>query len=135
MRNSPPSRTLPEAPDLLCEDASLVGASGGRTDSATLETATRICSGEQLSNFLFVNKIFAWLGGLKLLKKAAMLGDGLEFLIDILGALEAGVHIWRPSLPLASKVCTEIASAFMLSTISQRICPLDLRLAGDPAQP
>lgn len=82
-----------EANDLLRQGMNLVGAIGERSSRAALEAATRICAGDLLSTIFFMNKIHPWLDGQTPLERAERSDEGLEFVIDMIGAIEAGVHI------------------------------------------
>ena len=71
----------------------LVGATGQRSRRAALEAATRIYAGDLLSTIFFMNKIHPWLDGQTPLERAEQSEEGLEFVIDMIGAIEAGVYI------------------------------------------
>ena len=78
---------------LLREGVHLRGSTGKRSERAALEVATRIYAGDLLSTIFFMNKIHPWLDGQTPLERAEESVEGLEFVIDIIGAIEAGVHI------------------------------------------
>ena len=82
-----------EANDLLRQGMHLVGAIGERSSRAALEAATRICAGDLLSTILFMNMIHPWLEAQTPLERAEQSDEGLAFVIDMIGAIEAGVHI------------------------------------------
>ena len=82
-----------EADVLLCEGVHLVGATGERSSRAALEAATRLFAGDLLSTIFFMNKVHPWLHGQTPIERAEQSDEGLEFVIDMIGAIEAGVHI------------------------------------------
>ena len=82
-----------EATELLREGVHLVGATGKRSRRAALEAATRIYAGDLLSTIFFMNKIHPWLDGQTPVERAEQSEEGLEFVIDMIGAIEAGVYI------------------------------------------
>ncbi|MAR55566.1 MAG: hypothetical protein CMM93_00130 [Rickettsiales bacterium] len=71
----------------------LVGATGERPTRVALEAAARICADDLLSTIFFMNKIHLWLGGQTPLELAEQSDEGLEFVIDMIGATEVGVYI------------------------------------------
>ena len=81
-----------EANDFLSQGVRLVGATGERSSRAALEAAKRICSSELLSTIFFMNKSHPWLDGQTPLERAEQSDEGLAFVIDMIGAIEAGVH-------------------------------------------
>ena len=84
---------ISDAVGLLREGVHLAGANGERSSRAALEAATRLFAGDLLSTIFFMNKIHPWLDGQTPLERAEESVEGLEFVIDIIGAIEAGVHI------------------------------------------
>ena len=82
-----------DAAALLCEGVHLLGATGERSSRAALEAARRLFAGDLLSTIFFMNKIHPWLGGQTPLERAEQSEEGLEFVIDMIGAIEAGVYI------------------------------------------
>ena len=82
-----------DAAKLLREGVHLVGATGERSSRAALEVATRIYAGDLLSTIFFMNKIHPWLDGQTPIERAEQSDEGLELVIDMIGAIEAGVHI------------------------------------------
>lgn len=82
-----------DAAVLLREGIHLIGATGGRSNRAAFEAAARICGGDLLSTILFMNQIHPWLDGQTPLERAEQSDKGLEFVIDMIGAIEAGVFI------------------------------------------
>lgn len=82
-----------DAAKVLREGVHLVGATGERSSRAALEAATRLFAGDLLSTIFFMNKIHPWLDGQTPLERAERSDEGLEFVIDMIGAIEAGVHI------------------------------------------
>lgn len=75
------------------EGALLVGATGERSSRAALEVATRIYAGDLLSTIFLMSEIHLWLDGQTPLERAEQSEEGLEFVLDMIGAIEAGVHI------------------------------------------
>ena len=53
------------------------------------EAAARICGGDLLSTIIFMNQIHPWLDGQTPLERAEQSDNGLEFVIDMIGAIEA----------------------------------------------
>ena len=82
-----------DAAALLREGVHLLGATGERSSRAALEAATCIYAGDLLSTIFFMNKVHPWLGGQTPLERAEQSDEGLEFVIDMIGAIEAGVYI------------------------------------------
>ncbi|MAW91049.1 MAG: hypothetical protein CL575_05310 [Altererythrobacter sp.] len=82
-----------DAAELLRDGVRLVGATGVRSNRAALEAATRIYAGDLLSTIFFMNKVHPWLNGQTPLERAEQSDEGLEFVIDMIGAIEAGVYI------------------------------------------
>jgi uncharacterized protein (DUF2384 family) len=82
-----------EATELLQEGVHLVGATGERSARAALKAATRLFAGDLLSAIFFMNKIHPWLDGQTPLERAEQSDEGLEFVLDMIGAIEAGVYI------------------------------------------
>ena len=78
---------------LLRKGMHLLGSTGERSNRAALEAATRICGGDLLSTIFFMNKIHPWLDGQTPLERAEWSDAGLEYVIDMIGAIEAGVYI------------------------------------------
>ena len=78
---------------LLREGVHLRGSTGKRSDRAALEAATRIYAGDLLSTIFFMNKVHPWLNGQTPLERAEQSDEGLEFVIDMIGAIKAGVFI------------------------------------------
>ena len=99
MHSSPNLVTLIEAGRssnatvLLREGVHLVGATGERSNRAALEAATRIYAGDLLSTIFFMNKPHPWLEGQTPLELAEQSEEGLEFVLEMIGAIEAGVYI------------------------------------------
>ena len=82
-----------EATELFREGVHLVGANGERSRRAAFEEATRVCAGDLLSNIFFMNKIHPWLDGHTPLDCAEQSEEGLALVLDMIGAIEAGVNI------------------------------------------
>ena len=82
-----------DAAVLLREGVLLVGATGEPSSRAALEVATRIYAGDLLSTIFFMNKIHPWLDGQTPIECAEQFEEGLAFVIDMTGAIEAGVYI------------------------------------------
>jgi uncharacterized protein (DUF2384 family) len=71
----------------------LLGSAAERSNRAALEGATYIYAGDLLSTIFFMNKVHPWLNGQTPLERAEQSDEGLEFVIDMIGAIEAGVYI------------------------------------------
>ena len=82
-----------DAAVLLRNGLHLVGSDGEQSNRAALEATTRIYAGDLLSTIFFVNKIYPWLGGQEPLERAEQSDEGLEFVSDMIGAIEAEVYI------------------------------------------
>jgi hypothetical protein len=82
-----------EAVALLTQGVSLVGAIGPRSAQAALEVAAQLYAGDLMGTIYFMNRQHPWLGGQTPIERAEESEEGLEFLIDMIGAIEAGVYI------------------------------------------
>jgi uncharacterized protein (DUF2384 family) len=82
-----------EAIALLTQGVSLVGAIGPRSARAALEVAARFYSGDLMATIYFMNRQHPWLAGQTPIERAEESEEGLEFVIDMIGAIEAGVYI------------------------------------------
>lgn len=82
-----------DAAELLREAVHLLGATGERSNRAALEATTRIYAGDLLSTIFFMNTTHPWLDGQTPLERAEQSEEGLEYVIDMIGAIEAGVSI------------------------------------------
>lgn len=82
-----------EAAALLMYGAHLVGAIGPRSIKAALEAACRLNAGDLLGTIYFMNRQHPWLDGQTPLEKTEESDEGLEFVIEMIGAIEAGVYI------------------------------------------
>ena len=82
-----------DAAKLLREGVHLVGATGERSSRAAIEAAMRLCASDFLSTIYFMNKPHSWLDGQTPLERAELSEEDLAFVIDMIGAIEAGVHI------------------------------------------
>ena len=78
---------------LLREGVHLRGSTGKRSERAALEVATRIYAGDLLSTIFSMHKSHPSLDGQKPLERAEQSEEGLAFVIDMIGAIEAGVYI------------------------------------------
>ena len=78
---------------LLREGVQLRGSTGNRSERAALEVATRTYAGDLLSTIFFMNKVHPGLDGQTPLERAEQSDEGLEFVLDKIGAIEAGVYI------------------------------------------
>lgn len=78
---------------LLMQGMHLIGASGPRSAQAALEVATRLCAGDLMGTIYFMNRQHPWLEGHTPIERAEASEEGLEFVIDMIGAIEAGVYI------------------------------------------
>ena len=99
MHNHPNMVTLIEAGRssdaemLLREGVQLLGSTGERSNRAALEVATRIYAVDLMSTIFFMNKVHRWLHDQTPIERAEQSDESLEFVIDMIGAIEAGVHI------------------------------------------
>jgi uncharacterized protein (DUF2384 family) len=82
-----------EAIALLMQGARLIGASGPRSAQAALEVAARLYAGDLMDTIYFMNRQHLWLGGQTPIERADESDEGLEFVIDMIRAIEAGVYI------------------------------------------
>lgn len=82
-----------EAIPLLLREVRLVAAVGSRSARAALATATRLCAGDLLATIWFMNRPHPWLSGQTPIVRAERSEEDLEFVIDMIGAIEAGVYI------------------------------------------
>ncbi|WP_374407970.1 hypothetical protein [Pelagerythrobacter sp.] len=80
-----------DAAALLRKGVHLHGSTGKQSNRAALEATTCIYRGDLLSTIFFINKIHPWLDRPTPLKRAEQSEEGLEFVIDIIGAIGAGV--------------------------------------------
>ena len=82
-----------EALAVLNQGFRLAAAAGHRSSTAALEAASRLYGGDVVATTLFMNRQHPWLGGQTPIERAEESEEGLEFVIDMIGAIEAGVHI------------------------------------------
>lgn len=82
-----------DAAVLLRKGVHLLGSTGERSNRAALEAASRIYAGDLLGTIFFMNKVHPWLDGQTPLERAEQSDENLEFVIDMIGAIEAGVYI------------------------------------------
>ena len=81
-----------EAVSLLKEGAHLVGAIGPRSAKVALEAAKLLFNGDLLSTMNFMNYQHPWLGGLTVMERAEQSDEDVDFVIDMIGAIQAGVY-------------------------------------------
>lgn len=81
-----------EAIALLMEGIHLRAATGARSAQAAVEAATRLYAGDVVATAWFMNRQHPWLGGQTPIERAEESDDSLEFVIDMIGAIEAGVY-------------------------------------------
>ena len=84
---------MSDAVGLLRDGVHLFGATGERSAHAALEAAARLFAGDLLRTIFFMNKVHPWLDGQTPLERAEQSDEGLEFVIDMIGAIEGGVYI------------------------------------------
>lgn len=82
-----------EALSLLINGFRLVAAVGARSSEAALEAATRLYGGDMVETAWFMNRQHPWLGGQTPIERAEESEEGLELVIDMIGAIEGGVYI------------------------------------------
>lgn len=78
---------------LLREGVHLRGSTGKQSDRAALEAATRLFACDLLSTIFFMNKVHTWLDGQTPVERAEQSEEGIEYVIDMIGAIEVGVYI------------------------------------------
>ena len=82
-----------EALVLLTKSVRQTAATGPRSSRAALEVATRLYGGDVVATAWFMNRQHRWLRGQTPIERAEESDEGLEFVIDMIGAIEAGVYI------------------------------------------
>lgn len=82
-----------EAAALLKEGVHLVGAVGPRSTRVALEATERLFDGDFMGTIRFMNHRHPWLGGQTVMERAEQSDEDVEFLLDMIGAIEAGVCI------------------------------------------
>lgn len=82
-----------EASALLLEGLHLVGATGKRSTTAALYASEHLYAGGLVSTIYFMNYRHPWLLGQTPLQKAEESDKGLEFVIDMIEAIAAGVYV------------------------------------------
>lgn len=78
---------------VLREGFRVVAATGARSSQAAIEAAMRLYGGDVVATAWFMNRQHLWLAGQTPIERAEDSDDGLEFVIDMIGAIEAGVYI------------------------------------------
>ena len=81
-----------EALAVLTEGFRLAAAAGARSSKAALEAATRLYGGDLVATAVFMNRQHPWLGGHTPLERAEESEEGLADVLEMLGAIEAGVY-------------------------------------------
>lgn len=82
-----------EAVALLGEGVHLVGAVGSRSAKVALEAASRLFGGDLIGTIRFMNHRHPWLGGQTVMERAEQSDEDVDFVIDMIRAIEAGVYI------------------------------------------
>lgn len=82
-----------EAIALLEEGVQLVGAVGPRSIGVALEATKRLFGGNLMSTIKFMNYRHPWLLGQTVMERAEQSDEDAKFVIDMIGAIEAGVYI------------------------------------------
>lgn len=82
-----------EAIAVLTDGLRLVAAAGARSSKAALEVAARLYAGDVVATAWFMNRQHPWLGGQTPIERSEESEEGLEFVIDMIRAIEAGVYI------------------------------------------
>lgn len=82
-----------EAVALLMRGTCFVGAAGERSAKAALEAARQVCGCDLLSTIYFMNRRHPWLQGQTALERAEQSDEDLEFVIEMIRAVAAGVYI------------------------------------------
>ncbi len=84
---------MEDAVALLKDGIHLVAATGPRSTKAAIETAKQLYAGDLEATVWFMNRRHPWLGGQTPIERAEQSDEGLEFVIDLIRAIEAGVYI------------------------------------------
>lgn len=81
-----------EALAVLTEAFRLAAAAGARSSKAALEAATRLYGGDLVTTACFMNRPHPWLNDRTPLERADTSDEGLQEVIELIGAIEAGVY-------------------------------------------
>lgn len=71
----------------------LTGAVGPRSAKAAIKAAADLFAGDLMKTITFMNYRHPWLQGQTVMERAEDSDEGLEFVLDMIGAIQAGVHI------------------------------------------
>ena len=82
-----------EAAAMLMKGVHLKAAVDHRSVEVALQVAKRLYAGNLLSTIWFMNRQHPWLGGQTPIERAEESDEGMAFVLDMLGAIEAGVYI------------------------------------------
>lgn len=82
-----------QAIDLLNKGVHLVGAVGPRSAKVALEASKKLFNGDLRATIEFMNNRHPWVGGVTVMERAEQSDEDVDFLIDMIGAIEAGVYI------------------------------------------
>jgi hypothetical protein len=78
---------------LLKEGVHLVGAVGSRSARIAIEATERLFDGDFMGTIRFMNHRHPWLAGQTVMERAEQSDEDVQFLLDMIGAIEAGVYI------------------------------------------
>lgn len=82
-----------EAVSLLKEGVRLVGAVGPRSAKVALEATKRLFDGDFMATIDFMNYQHPWLAGQTVMERAEQSDEDVDFVLDMIGAIEWGVYI------------------------------------------
>lgn len=82
-----------EAVPVLMRGVHLIGATGERSVRAALKAARDLYAGDVMATIYFMNRQHPWLGGQTPIERAEESEEGLAFVLEMIGAIEAGVYI------------------------------------------
>lgn len=82
-----------EATALLKAGVHLVGAVGLRSTRVARAATERLFDGDFMGTIHFMNHRHPWLAGQTVMERAEQSDEDVDFLLDMIGAIEAGVYI------------------------------------------
>ena len=82
-----------EVAAVLLKGIPLPVATGARSTKVAIEVAQRLCAGDLSATAFFMNRRHPWLGGQRPIERAEESDDDLAFVLEMIGAIEAGVFI------------------------------------------
>lgn len=78
---------------LLLEGVHLVGAIGPRSVRAAIEASRRLFGGDLMETICFMHNRHPWLLGQTVMERAEQSEEDVAFIINMIGAIEAGVYV------------------------------------------